>query len=135
MSDRVTRQQRSLIMKAVRTRDTGPEVVVRSLLHRMGYRFRLHARHLPGTPDIVLPKYKTVVFVHGCFWHAHGCPIGRAPKSRNEYWGPKLQANKERDKRNVRALRRDGWRVLTVWQCELRHQDVLSARLRKELGA
>lgn len=122
-------------MKAVRTQDTGPEITVRSMLHRMGYRFRVHARGLPGTPDIVLPKFRTVVFVHGCFWHAHGCNIGRAPKSRSEYWGPKLQANKSRDRRNIRALRRDGWQVLVVWQCELRDVPALSLRLRKALSA
>lgn len=120
-------------MSAVKTHNTAPEVAVRSLLHSLGYRFSLHRKDLPGTPDIVLARHGTVVFVHGCFWHAHGCAIGRPPKSRSEYWAPKLDANKLRDQRNARALRAMGWRVLTVWQCELRFPAKLATRLRKAL--
>jgi DNA mismatch endonuclease, patch repair protein len=116
-------------MKAVGTKDTGPELVVRSVLHNLGYRFRLHRGDLPGTPDIVLPGKKAAILVHGCFWHAHGCRIGQAPKSKLEYWGPKLTQNKERDARKTRLLRRAGWKVLVVWQCETREIERLAFRL------
>lgn len=106
-------------MQSVGVRDTGPERTVRSVLHRAGFRFRLHRRDLPGKPDIVLPAKRLVVFVHGCFWHGHGCSKGKLPKSRLDYWGPKIAANAARDKRSVRALTKLGWRSLTVWQCEL----------------
>ncbi len=122
-------------MKAVKTKDTGPEKTVRSLLHRLGYRFRLHRRDLPGTPDIVLPGRGAVILVHGCFWHAHGCRIGQAPKSKMEYWGPKLAQNQLRDKRKLGLLRRSGWRVMTVWQCELVDLDRLAKRLIRFLEA
>ena len=116
-------------MKAVRTKDTGPEKAVRSLLHRLGYRFRLHRRDLPGTPDIVFPGRSAVILVHGCFWHAHGCRIGQAPKSKLEYWGPKLTQNQARDRKKLGLLRRAGWRGMTVWQCELGNLDKLERRL------
>jgi len=106
-------------MKSVGVRDTGPERTVRSALHRAGFRFRLHRRDLPGKPDIVLPSKRVAIFVHGCFWHGHGCAKGKLPKSRLEYWKPKISANAARDKRNVRELSKLGWRTLTVWQCEL----------------
>jgi DNA mismatch endonuclease (patch repair protein) len=106
-------------MKKVRQRDTAPELVVRRLLHARGWRYRLHAKHLPGTPDIVFPVRRAAVFVNGCFWHGHTCKLGRPPKSRPEFWGPKLSANRERDARKVRELKSIGWRVMTVWQCSL----------------
>lgn len=110
-------------MSRIRGRDTRPELVVRSLLHGMGYRFTVNGPHnkkLPGKPDIVLPKHGTVVFVHGCFWHGHeGCPLFRLPKSRTEWWREKIGRNKERDVRVQETLRGDGWNVLTVWECEL----------------
>ncbi|MEZ0471152.1 very short patch repair endonuclease [Luteimonas salinilitoris] len=118
--DKLTRAQRSNLMSRVRQRNTGPELVVRKLLHRLGYRFRLHRKDLPGSPDIVLPGRGAVVLVHGCFWHGHTCRAGSMPKSRIDYWGPKITANRDRDKRQSRRLRALGWRVLTVWECELK---------------
>lgn len=106
-------------MSRIKCRDTKPEMVARSMLHRMGYRFRLHVKTLPGKPDIVLPKYKTVIFVHGCFWHRHkGCKYAYTPKSRVEFWRAKFEANVANDHRVRAALRRAGWRTLTVWECE-----------------
>jgi DNA mismatch endonuclease (patch repair protein) len=128
--DTRTPAQRTFIMRSVGTRNTGPELLVRKLLHGLGLRFALHKRTLPGRPDIVLPKHKAVVFVHGCFWHGHGCPKGRLPKSRLEFWVPKIRKNRERDAESVKALRKAGWRVLTVWQCETKAPD----RLRRRLG-
>ena len=106
-------------MSRIRSRDTGPELLVRSALHRAGYRFRLHSKDLPGRPDIVLPKYHTVVFVHGCFWHRHkGCRFAYTPKSRVAFWNNKFRGNIERDRRTSTALRKLGWRVVTVWECQ-----------------
>lgn len=118
-------------MQAVKTKDTTPELIVRRLLHAEGYRFRLHRKDLPGTPDIVLPGRRKAIFVHGCFWHAHGCAKGRAPKSKLDYWAPKLAQNVERDARKVRELEAAGWRVLTVWGCETGDRDALRAELRR----
>lgn len=129
MTDTRSPQQRSAIMRSVRTEDTGPELVVRRVLHQAGYRFRLHRRDLPGSPDIALPRLSKIIFVHGCFWHGHGCKYGRPPKSRTEYWMPKLAANKARDRRNRRTLRSLGWSVLVIWQCEMRNP----AKLREKL--
>ena len=106
-------------MASIRATDTRPEVAVRRLAHRLGYRFRLHRRDLPGKPDLVLPKHHAVVFVHGCFWHQHKCLGGRLPASNQAYWGPKLARNVERDANARRALREMGWRVLTIWECQL----------------
>jgi DNA mismatch endonuclease (patch repair protein) len=106
-------------MSRIRSRDTGPERQVRSALHRAGYRFRLHRKDLPGRPDIVLPKYRTVVFVHGCFWHRHSrCRFAYTPKSRVAFWNAKFAANVARDRRNVRELKRLGWHVVNVWECQ-----------------
>jgi DNA mismatch endonuclease, patch repair protein len=105
-------------MSRIRGKDTKPELRVRSQLHRMGYRFRLHRKDLPGRPDIVLPKYDTVIFVHGCFWHRHkGCRFAYTPKTRVEFWETKFEQNVRRDKRNAAALWRGGWRVLKIWEC------------------
>lgn len=131
MTDRVSRAQRSRNMAAVRSSNTTPEKAVRSILHRLGLRFRLHQRALPGTPDIVLKRHVTVVFVHGCFWHGHDCPRGKMPGTRPEFWIPKLQRNRERDLDNARRLRAQGWKVLIVWECELRNPNQLSRRLAK----
>jgi DNA mismatch endonuclease (patch repair protein) len=133
MTDRLSPQRRSYLMQQVKQRDTGPEKLVRSLLHRLGYRFRLHRKDLPGTPDIVLPARHVAIFVHGCFWHGHGCSIGKAPKSRLEYWGPKIEGNQERDRRKSAELAAQGWRVEEVWQCELRDMDALENRLKEIL--
>ncbi|MCX6928266.1 MAG: very short patch repair endonuclease [Verrucomicrobia bacterium] len=117
--DRLSKERRSWNMSRIRGKDTGPERVVRTLLHRMGYRFRLHGRKLPGQPDIVLPKYRTVVFVHGCFWHRHrGCRNCTTPTNRRAWWVKKLEGNAARDKVHARALRKLGWRVVVVWECE-----------------
>ena len=116
-------------MSRIGSRNTAPELVVRRLLHSMGYRFRLHRKDLPGTPDIVLPGRRKAIFVHGCFWHAHGCRIGRPPKSRPEFWEPKLARNKARDDKNLAALRRAGWDAFTVWQCEIKDGEALRQRL------
>jgi DNA mismatch endonuclease (patch repair protein) len=97
----------------------------------MGYRFRLHRKDLAGTPDIVLPRFGAAIFVHGCFWHGHGCKIGRLPRSKLDYWQPKIGANRERDERKAQTLRGQGWRVLAVWQCELKDEAALAARLRR----
>ena len=106
-------------MSQIRGRDTAPEKQVRSVLHRAGYRFRLHSKRLLGHPDVVLPKYRTVVFVHGCFWHRHkGCRFAYAPKSRVAFWKAKFQSNVERDRRNARELRGLGWKVVTIWECD-----------------
>lgn len=117
-------------MQAVKSKNTEPEVRVRRLLHAMGYRFRLHRKDLPGKPDIVLPKYRKAIFVHGCFWHAHGCPKGQPPKSRPDYWLPKLAQNVKRDRTKMEQLESLGWRVLVVWQCETKGIDALAERLR-----
>lgn len=120
-------------MARIGAKDTVPEIKVRRLLHAMGYRFRLHRKDLAGKPDIVLPARRKVIFVHGCFWHAHGCRIGRPPKSRPEFWGPKLARNRARDQQNQDALIKDGWEVMIVWQCETKDESNLAASLRKFL--
>jgi DNA mismatch endonuclease (patch repair protein) len=120
-------------MSRVGTKNTAPELIVRKVLHGLGFRFRLHRRELPGTPDIVLPRFKTAIFVHGCFWHGHGCKIGQPPKSRQEYWLPKIERTKVRDIEKARALEARGWRVLEVWQCETRDRAGLAGRLAREL--
>lgn len=120
MADTLTKAERSALMAKIRGANTKPEILVRSGLHRAGLRFRLHAAALPGRPDIVLPKHRTVVFVHGCFWHRHGCALSSAPASRKAFWRDKFDRNVARDRRTQRALRRAGWRVLTVWECTLR---------------
>lgn len=107
-------------MSRVKGRDTTPERVVRSMLHAMGYRYRLHRKDLPGKPDIVFGPRKKIVFIHGCFWHGHRCRKGRLPKSNLAFWTSKIDANRVRDRRHVRRLRASGWRVLTVWQCQLK---------------
>jgi DNA mismatch endonuclease (patch repair protein) len=118
--DRLTPEARSAQMRRIRKRDTGPEVRVRRAAHALGYRFRLHRRDLPGTPDIVFPASRKVILVHGCFWHQHcGCRLARLPKSRPDYWLPKLKRNQERDASAVEALRALGWAVLVVWECEV----------------
>ena len=123
--------QRSRNMAAIRGRDTTPERRVRSLLYRLGYRFRLHRRDLPGSPDIVLPRYHTVVVVHGCFWHRHpGCRYTTTPRTRSAFWDAKFRQNVQRDARQQAELRAGGWSVLVVWECEISDTETLSARLR-----
>ena len=133
--DVLTPEQRSYCMSRIRGRDTKPELVVRRIVHAMGYRFRLHRRDLPGRPDIVLPRHRKVIEVRGCWWHGHSCRYGR-PKARTnaEFWQEKLTGNVERDKRNVKALRRSGWRVLVVWECQTRDAERLLSRLERFLS-
>ncbi len=116
-------------MQAVQGKDTGPEWAVRKLLHRLGYRYRLHRKDLPGKPDLVFPARMKAIFVHGCFWHAHGCRYGRPPKSRLDYWLPKLEQNKKRDAEKRAQLEALGWTVLTVWQCETKDIEALTRKL------
>lgn len=132
MVDSLTPRKRSWNMSRIRSKDTGPERVVRSMLHRMGYRFSLRQRDLPGKPDIVLPRYRTVVFVHGCFWHRHrGCRLAYTPKSRQAFWLKKFSDNVVRDRKVQRELRRLGWQVLTVWECQIAgRREVFERRLR-----
>lgn len=120
MVDSLSRARRSWNMSRIRSKDTGPERVVRSVLHRMGYRFSLRRRDLPGKPDIVLPRYRTVVFVHGCFWHRHrGCRLAYTPKSRQTFWLKKFSDNVTRDRRVAAQLRKTGWHVVVIWECEM----------------
>lgn len=135
MIDRVSPETRSAIMRSVGTKNTGPELCVRKLLHKLGYRYRLHRHDLPGRPDIVFPGRRKVVFVHGCFWHGHKCSHGRLPRSRTEYWEPKIESNRHRDKECMRRLRASGWSTLVVWQCELKDMSRLRAKLIEFLGA
>lgn len=126
---------RSSVMRAVRARDTGPEMVVRRLLHRLGYRFRLHRRDLPGTPDLAFPGRRRVIFVHGCFWHGHDCPRGaRVPKRNADYWRAKIARNVARDAEQQAALAARGWAALTVWECALKDREALAADLVAFLG-
>ena len=129
MADTRTKEQRRRIMQAVQSKNTGPEWTVRRLLHRLGYRYRLHRKTLPGKPDLVFPRRKKAIFVHGCFWHAHGCRYGRPPKSRLDYWLPKLRANKRRDSDKHARLEALGWQVLTIWQCETKDIEALTMKL------
>jgi DNA mismatch endonuclease (patch repair protein) len=135
MADRVTAAVRSKIMRSVKSRDTGPELALRKALHRLGYRYRTHESSLPGRPDLVFPRYRCAIFVHGCFWHGHSCRWGAAPKSRPEFWGPKIARNRRRDRRNLRALRLLGWRTLVVWQCQLKDFDRLAPKIARFLSA
>jgi len=134
MADTLTPSARSERMGRVRGRDTKPEMVVRRPIHGMGYRYRLQARDLPGRPDIVLRKHKKAIFVHGCFWHRHpdpSCKLARLPKTRLDFWLPKLEGNRKRDIANVERLEAMGWQVLLVWECELRDREQLRNELRR----
>jgi len=120
VTDVFSEAKRSYVMSRVSSKDTKPEKIVRSYLHRVGLRFRLHGPGLPGKPDLVLAKYRTVVFVHGCFWHRHkGCKRATTPKTRKEFWMEKFEKNKARDRRNSRQLKENGWHVIVIWACEL----------------
>jgi len=123
-TDVFTPQKRSEVMRAVKSSDTKPELALRKALHALGYRYRLHVKNLPGKPDLVFPKYRAVIFVHGCFWHGHSCKRGaRVPKSNVDYWVEKIARNKTRDRKNAAALRKLGWRVITLWECKLKTLD------------
>lgn len=126
MADTLGKAERSERMSRVRGKDTKPELAVRRLVHRMGYRYRLHRRDLPGTPDLVLPSRRKAIFVHGCFWHRHPdpkCKLARWPKSRLEFWEPKLEGNRRRDQENQAKLRELGWSVLVVWECQIGYKE------------
>ena len=128
--DTLSRAQRSERMSRIRSKDTKPEIAVRRLVHSLGYRYRLHVGSLPGEPDIVFPCRGKVIFVHGCFWHRHpGCRNNRLPKSRLAYWGPKLDANRNRDIKNQRRLRQKGWAFLVVWECEIGNNPRLTTKI------
>ena len=126
MVDTLSPASRSIRMSKIKGKDTKPELLVRRLTHRLGYRYRLHRKSLPGRPDLVFGPRRKVIFVHGCFWHRHedsDCKLARLPKSRLDFWLPKLEANKERDERNIFELRKLGWDVLVIWECQTRNED------------
>jgi len=134
--DRITPAQRSANMARVRGKNTVPEMIVRRLVHRMGYRYRLHRKDLPGKPDLVLPRHNLVIFVHGCFWHRHaGCSRATIPQTRTDFWEAKLSATVERDRAQAAALMAAGWQVLVIWECDLRDQDRLEKSIRQALDA
>ena len=134
--DVLSKEQRSYCMSRIRKTDTTPELIVRKIIHNIGYRFRLYKKDLPGCPDIVLPRHKKIVFVHGCWWHRHNCKLGRRmPKTRLDYWIPKFRANKERHKRNLVKLKRQGWEVLTVWECQTKDVEKLRKKLETFLSS
>jgi len=128
--DIISEAQRSWNMSRIKGKDTQPELLVRSLLHKLGYRFRIHRKDLPGKPDIILPRYKTVVFVHGCYWHRHkGCKYAYTPKSRVSFWAEKFKGNVERDKKHQKQLKEMGWTVHVIWECEV-EKDIEKVRAR-----
>ncbi len=138
MADTLTRAERGELMRRIRSKDSKAERAVRSLIHRLGYRFRLHRRNLPGTPDIVFPSRKRVIFVHGCFWHLHpdpDCKRARMPKTRVDYWKPKLEGNRRRDLVNRERLRALGWGVLEIWECEVRDMERIEDKITSFLEA
>ena len=120
MTDIVSPDKRSKMMAGIKGKDTRPEILIRKALHRQGFRYSLHRKDLPGKPDLVLPKYNAVIFINGCFWHAHDCHLFKWPKTRPEFWREKIGGNKERDKRNLDKLSELGWRVLIIWECALK---------------
>lgn len=129
MAEHITKAQRSRNMARVKNKNTAPELVVRKILHRLGFRFRLHRSDLPGNPDVVLPRHRKIILVHGCFWHGHDCPRGKRPSTKQEFWNPKLDKNQQRDKANQEKLRELGWQVLVVWECQVKDTDKLTELL------
>ncbi len=137
VTDTLSRKERSERMSRIRGKDTKPEMLVRRLVHGMGYRYRLHRRDLPGIPDLVFPRHKKVIFIHGCFWHRHpapACQLARLPKSRLDFWKPKLESNRRRDVSNEARLRRLGWEVIVVWECEIGDKEQLGNKIQTFLG-
>ena len=137
MADIVDKQTRSRMMSGIRGKDTKPEMVLRRALHAGGFRYRLHGKGVPGRPDMILAKHRAVIFVHGCFWHQHldpGCKLARLPKSKLDFWGPKLETNRERDERNLVLLAELGWDVLVIWECQTKNREELQARIGEFLG-
>lgn len=134
MTDVLTPQQRSFNMSRIRSRDTKPEIIVRSIVHGLGYRYRLHKKELPGKPDVVLVRHRKIIDVHGCFFHMHNCRYGSVvPATNAEFWRTKRLSNAERDRRNLKALKRDRWSVMVVWECETRNVSKLSKRIERFL--
>lgn len=133
MVDHVSAERRSRIMARVGQKDTKPEMILRRALFSLGYRYRLHSHLLPGRPDLVFPARKKAIFVHGCFWHGHGCRWGKLPKTRLDYWGPKIRANVERDERALTKLAEGGWSAYVIWQCELRQPECAIERVEEFL--
>lgn len=131
MSDIYSKSKRSDIMSKISGKETKPEILVRKFLFSRGYRFRKNVKELPGKPDIVLPKYKTVIFVHGCFWHGHSCKRGALPESNREFWQEKINKNIERDSRNILQLKEKGWSVIIIWQCEMKNKEDKEIRFNK----
>lgn len=127
--DVFTPAKRSEVMRRVRSRDTRPELAVRKVVHGLGYRYRLHVRALPGSPDLVLPRLRKAIFIHGCFWHGHSCPAAALPATRTEYWSHKQSRNSQRDRKNLRALRSSGWSVLVIWECQIKNLERVTKRL------
>jgi DNA mismatch endonuclease (patch repair protein) len=128
--DKLDPQRRSENMRRIKSKGMKPEILVRSLVHELGYRFRLHRRDLPGSPDLVLPRHRKIVLVHGCFWHQHSeCREGRVPSSRRDYWEPKLARNQARDAMNLAALQQAGWKCLVIWECETKDINALRDRV------
>lgn len=134
-SDNLTASQRRACMAAIRSIDTQPEIIVRRLVHSLGYRYRLHSRKLPGKPDLVLSRYHCVIFVHGCFWHMHSCKRGKStPQTNAEFWKTKREKSRIRDRKSITLLRRAGWRVLVLWECQIRNDSVFSRRIVSFIG-
>ncbi|HEX9960499.1 MAG TPA: very short patch repair endonuclease [Pyrinomonadaceae bacterium] len=135
MADNLTAEQRKRNMTAIKSRHTKPEIIVRSIVHRLGFRFRLHEPKLQGKPDIVLPRHRKIVLVHGCFWHMHDCKRGNVtPKSNTDYWQTKRFRNVERDKTNLNVYKKEGWKVLTIWECEIKDLNKVERKLIKFLS-
>jgi DNA mismatch endonuclease, patch repair protein len=134
MADVFSAGKRSWVMARIKGKDTSPERLVRSILHRLGYRFRIHRSDLPGKPDIVMPRHRSVIFVHGCFWHLHTCKRASLPRSNSQFWKDKLTANAERDEVNLTKLEKMGWRTLVIWQCETKKPENLLVKLEEFLS-
>jgi DNA mismatch endonuclease, patch repair protein len=135
MTDRLSPERRSWLMSRIGSKNTTPELVVRSIAHCLGYRFRLHRKELPGTPDLVFPKMHKIIFVNGCFWHGHYCKLEKMPKSKVEFWATKIEKNRMRDRRNLKELKALGWKVLVVWECQTKRADRLRLIITKFLYA
>jgi DNA mismatch endonuclease (patch repair protein) len=135
VTDKISVERRSANMRAIRSKNTSPELFVRRLTHILGYRFRLHRKDLPGKPDLVFPSRKKVIFVHGCYWHGHGCKVGgTGAKSNRSYWGPKIKGNKLRDARHLISLKKLGWKTLVIWECETANVFRIRSRIKRFLG-
>lgn len=134
MADIFTKRKRSQIMASISGKETKPEISVRSFLFRQGFRFRKNVKTLIGKPDIVLPKHRTIIFIHGCFWHGHNCMRGTKPTSNIEFWNSKIQGNIDRDKKTISQLKKNSWRVLTIWDCDLKNKERFDSSMKKLIG-